>query len=293
MANEKLKVNRTLGFELEGFVMDDCSIGDSVSRYADVGYDGSLCYGDGDAVEIRTEPINDLNIIEEIYEDLTRENWNVNDTCGLHIHVDTSDFRVKDQAKLLRFGAGMELLMYALVDKERYYGRGGDAENGGGYCKKLHHSWRKIFKQELIGEQPIPYDTFDYLDELCDYVNSSTEISNRCWNGKYQWLNANVQHYPTVEFRIFNATDDYLLVQKFGMLAYHMVETVKNSTVKQLSFIIKSVYESSSLDEMYEKFFNAIGLDYDFRPTVRNGQLADYIFNKYCTGEVATGEQAV
>jgi hypothetical protein len=289
--NQKLKVNRTLGFEIEGFLSEGTR-GLDLRNLAEQDWDGSLSYGNGDAVEIKSIPINDLNDVEAIYEILEHKGLNVNDTCGLHIHVDVSDFSIKDKAKLLRFGAGIELLMYALNERERFYGRGNrDADNGGEYSRKLHHSWRKIFRADLLPEA-IPYDSFHDMDDLYEYINNNTEITGRCWNGKYQWLNADVGRYPTVEFRIFNATENYELAQKFGMLAYHIVETVKNSTVKQLSFIINSIYKGKSLDEMYERFFNSIGLDEEFRMQTQNADLADYIYNKYCTVNQETEEQA-
>lgn len=279
MTNQKLNVTRTLGFEIEGFVYDsDMSIG-----YATVGWDGSLQDGDGDAVEVRTEPINNLNLLEDIYDELADNDFNVNDTCGLHIHVDTSDFSVKDKAKLLRFGAGIELLMYALVDETR---------ESNTFCTKIHKSWRKIFRDSYIS-QPIDFSQFEYLDDLCGYV--ANETNARCWNGKYQWLNANVESYDTVEFRIFNATEDSIEVQRFGMLAYHIVETVKNSSVKQLSFIIKSLYESTSVSDMHNKLFEAIGLDEEFRPCVSNQNMVRYLDEKFCqpNRELAEQEQAV
>lgn len=291
MTNENLKVTRTLGFELEGFAYDADRLDVS---YSDVGYDGSLCYGRGDAVEVRTKPIRNLNLLEEIYSDLRDEDFNVNPTCGLHIHVDTSDFTIKDKAKLLRFGAGIELLMYSLVEPHRYYGHNmfnddDDDERErreNGYCIKIHKSWRKIFRDSFIS-QPIPFNDFTCLNELGDYITHNGQSSSRCWNGKYQWLNANVNNYPTVEFRIFNATEDFNLVQKYGMLAYHIVETVKNSTVKQLTFIINSIYESTSIEEMYNKLFDAIGLEGEFRLGTQNDELADYIHNKYCLPNIA------
>jgi hypothetical protein len=278
MANEKLKITRTLGFEIECFVetdVDDVSI-----NGCEVDYDGSLYGGYGESMELKTDPISDLNKLEPIYDTLNDLDLNVNRTCGLHIHVDTSDFSVEDKAKLLRFGAGIELLMYSLVEPERYYGWSEDDERRrNGYCVKLNKSWRHLFRQSYI-DQNIPFDTFDDISELCGYVSRQT--NKECWNGKYQWLNANVEYYPTVEFRIFSATTEHEMATKYGMLAYHIIETVKNSTIKQLQFIIKSLYQCESIEDMHSRLFDSIGLDSEFHLNTQNQELAEYIDNKFC-----------
>jgi hypothetical protein len=267
--NENLKVTRTLGFEIECFVDDY----DLYVPHSDVCGDGSLHGGYGCEVEVKSDPITDLNIVETIYECLHHHEMNVNDTCGLHIHVDTSDYTVFDKAKLLRFGAGIELLMLALVENYR---------EGNNYCEKLHKGWRKLFRPSFI-DQDIPFDSFRTLYDLGEYVRrNSSHRHSRIWNGRYQWLNACVEHSPTCEFRIFSATTDYQQAQKFGMLAYQIIETVKHSTIEQLQFIIKSLYQSATIDEMFTKFFDSIGLSSEFRPEILNYNIERYIDNKYC-----------
>jgi hypothetical protein len=284
--NSKLELTRTLGFEIECFVDhqfydDDDDYHELDIIHSEVGSDGSLYGGDGDECEVKTMPIKNLNKVEEVYSDLDNYSMNVNSTCGLHIHVDNSDFTVHDKARLLRFGAGIELLMFSLVEPERFYGRNNQGQNE--YCTKLHKGWRKIFRPSFIKQSNIPWNTFGGVSELEQYVRrNSSHSDSQIWNGRYQWLNARVSHAPTVEFRIFSATEDYKQAQKFGMLAYHVVETVKNSTLDQLHFIIKSIYQATSLDEMFNRFFDSIGLDQEFRPEILNDRLAERLETKYC-----------
>jgi hypothetical protein len=79
------------------------------------------------------------------------------------------------------------------------------------------------------------------------------------------------------------------------MLAYHIVETVKNSTVRQLNFIINSIHQATSVEEMYDKLFDSIGLAHEFRMDIRNHQMARHLDEKYCqANRVAQGlEQAI
>lgn len=291
--NSKLELTRTLGFEIECFADvptytdswgDECVDYDDFDiNYCEVGSDGSLHGGHGEPVEVKTDPIKNLNIVEGVFEELGGYGMNVNDTCGLHIHVDTSDFNGNDKAKLLRFGSGIELLMFSLVDSTRYYGRGnGRGENE--YCVKLHKDWRKIYRRSYINQNIHANEYSDLSDFIMNVRQERRNNGNgdRIWNGRYQWLNAQVDGIPTVEFRIFSATEDYAQAQRFGMLAYHIVETVKNSTVEQIKFIIKSIYQSLTVEEMLTKFFDSIGLDSNFRPSILNDGVTSYLDQKYC-----------
>jgi hypothetical protein len=152
-----------------------------------------------------------------------------------------------------------------------------------------------LFRRSFVN-QNFPWETFSSLGRLTDYVRrNSSHRHHNIWNGRYQWLNADVEGYPTCEFRIFSATENYELAQKYGMLAYHIIETAKNSTIEQIKFIIKSIYQTSSIDEMLTRFFDSIGLDQEFRLEVQNGELATYIDNKFCrpNRENVASEEAV
>lgn len=284
MTNENLRVNRTLGFEIECGTGTDYE--DMEVRHSDCGYDGSVECGYS-STEVRTDPIKNLNLLKDVYDDIKDYGMEVDDSCGLHIHVDNSDYTVKDKAKLLRFAKGIERLMYGLVNASRCDWNDSchkHSEPYYEYCKAIHYTWRHVFQKEWVGGERIPFDTFTSFDQLTSWVNNKKNFrrhDNRMWNGKYQWLNVRTS-YPTVEFRIFHATTDYRETQRFGMLAYHIVETVKNSTVRQLNFIINSIHESTSVEDMYSKLFDSIGLAYEFRMDVRNHAMYDYLDNKFC-----------
>lgn len=267
--SEKLKVTRTLGFEIEGYADEEYS--ELIIANCDVDYDGSLDEGDEDGygVEVKTQPIKDLNQLQDVYDELINEHaFFVNESCGLHIHIDISDFKATEIAKLMRFGCGIELLMYSLVEKYR-------ATNS--YAIKINKPWRKIYRSEET-MQVATDDSYESIQQIANRIQSLT--GRDTWVGKYQWINPHTP-YKTAEFRIFNATIDYKEAQRFGMLAYHIIETVKNSTVEQLEFIIKSLYKSLTAEEMYEKFFDSIGLEPEFRMEVKNISKLEYIDEKY------------
>ena len=296
--NQKLELTRTLGFEIECFVEDvdthEDSWGDTYVdydelniRHCEIGEDGSLYGGDGYSIEAKTNPINNLNKLEETWSDLEKYQFNINNTCGLHVHVDTSDFNGNDKARLLRFAIGIENLMFALVDESRSERHGEENE----YCIKLHRDWRKIYRRSYVN-QNIHANTYRDLDDFIRNIRNERNANNggnRIWNGRYQWINAQVGHAPTSEFRIFSSTTSYIQAQKFGMLAYHIIETVKHSTVNQLEFIIKSIYQQHTVEAMFDCLFDSIGLDNEFRPSILNYNKVEYLENKFC----AVNRQAV
>lgn len=288
--SEKLVVNRTLGFEIECGTSSapwNISIPNTQS-----GSDGSVSVGRKYDAEMRTDPISDLNLLEEIYGTLVKDyEMEVNDSCGLHIHVDINDFNSFQQTLLARFGAGIQLLMFGLVDESRWDRNrsshvSGEARNS--YATKMHYGYSKIFNRSYV-EQTIPFDTLEDIHSVINWVNNKRReklreegksLRNSLWMGKYQWMHIGTR-FGTVEYRIFNATDDYELAQKFGMLAYHIVEFIKGADLRQVKFLIKSLYKSESAEVAYGKLFDSIGLDEEFRPSILNQQAVDYIDEKY------------
>ncbi len=91
-------------------------------------------------------------------------------------------------------------------------------------------------------------------------------------NTKYFWMNIYGSSRPTVEFRLFHAVESDVEAIKFVKLANAIVDTVKNSTVEQLEFLIRSLYESPHTLAIAKNLYYAVGLDYstDGLPIVGN-----------------------
>jgi hypothetical protein len=254
------KLSRTIGVEMEGYVTDNPSesgmIEEMTAYNCGVGHDESLANtywdyeGEPCGVEVRTDPINDISILRPIIDTLKAYGWNTTDSAGTHIHVDISDYTQKDMAKLIRFGKGIERIIFTLIEDYRYSNR---------YCVKIEKEWRKIFwaksriSKELNWEQIERIGLEDYLDQR--------ELDDNLWNGKYQWLNVLGSRYSTAEFRLFHAVKDAEGVIKQAQLAYNIVELVKNSSVEQLEFIIKALYEQPTAESAVAKFFEVLGME--------------------------------
>jgi hypothetical protein len=283
-----LTLNRTVGFEFEGYVETHPEYIQEIPSFS-IGSDGSLSnngwYRDEPyGVEVRSEPLRNIGKAENAFGILLDNGWGVDSSAGTHIHIDISDFSLEEKVKLLRFGKGIENIMFMLVD---------DYRKSNSYCMPITKWWRSFFWKSspfanIDWEEAEKYCDEHGEDEFTDYLQS--EFSKQIWNGKYQWMNVFGSNYPTVEFRLYHAIDNSEEAIEFALLSYHIVETVKNSTIEHLQYIIKSLYESTTIEEVLSKFVEAIGLP--FTPSIK-GQNAGYNLREKLTRENNQQAQAV
>lgn len=310
-------LNRTVGLELEGYVNEnpnnfsvlgmDWHVDESLNHSY---HDGCDCYDECDCdsdegiygVEYNTPPISDTEEIDKIYVELAKHGWSVDNKAGLHIHVDSSDFNIEEKAKLLRFGIGLEHIMYAIVEAYR---------SGNDYCAPMHKGWRHLFRNKLGVE--IDWESLNALEDTGEtqyawhsnkhrqYNALQSFLSNNrnsihpnvrdIWTGRYQWLNGMTEH-NTVEFRLFSATDDVETAQRFALIAHNIVETVKYSTIEQLNFIIKSTYEQHSVEDMISTLMTSIGLE-GLDVPILNSDKAQKIDEKFCAKNRGEGQEDI
>jgi hypothetical protein len=203
-------------------------------------------------VELKTEPINDLSILDEAWKDMQNFGWHIDEKAGTHVHVEINDFNQYEKTKLLRFGKGIERIMFMFVENYR---------NRNSYCEKIHKGWRKVFDPE--SRNFIVWDEFNLGNGLDRFLsNDLYSDNNAIWNGRYQWMNVLGSRFSTVEFRIFHAVSDIKDLKNQVQLAHAIVELVKHSSIEQLEFIIKELYRQRSVKSTVNKFFEALGLDF-------------------------------
>jgi hypothetical protein len=258
-----MKTTRKIGIEMEGYINNHP---ESVEIYGvRIGEDGSLNNYDWEyddepyGVELRTDPLRDLSELRRTWYDMEYYGWHVDDRAGTHIHVDISDFSTYEMVKLLRFGKGIERIIFMFMQDYRY-------DND--YCVPIHKEWRKIFRpnsryKDIVWDEiGGKYDVSDYLANRF-YSQDYRERAKAPWNGKYQWLNVLGSHYPTAEFRLFHAVEDVEELIQQARLAEAIVNFVKNTSLEQMEFVIKELYKQDSVENLIAKFFEALGLDFE------------------------------
>ena len=133
---------------------------------------------------------DDITTIQEIVRKLRSAGAKVNDSCGIHVHVDASQHDVRTLRNLVNIMASKEDLLYKALDVEVERER---------YCKKVDMNFlEKLNKKkpkEMRDLEDIWYEGYGY-NRHAHYNNS-----------RYRALNLHsVFTKGTVEFRLFNST---------------------------------------------------------------------------------------
>lgn len=131
----------------------------------------------------------DIEPLQEIIRKLRTAGARVNDSCGIHVHVDASAHNVKTLRNIVNIMAAKEDLLYKAlnVEVEREY-----------YCKKADTR----FLDAMNNRRP---KTMDALERL--WYNGRSGRNEHYDNSRYHALNLHsVFSKGTIEFRMFNST---------------------------------------------------------------------------------------
>jgi hypothetical protein len=252
-----LYLNRTVGLELEGYLRTNprTVIDDGGIPHCDIRRDGSLfnsnwrnsssTYG----VEVVTDPLSDLEPLEEILKEITSYGWSASGRASLHVHVDTSDFTMQDKLKAAYFGKKVEDVMMLFTKNRRYDNR---------YCRLLPNFFEKLI-YEQIGESDTRdiYTLYRYIER----TKSSTQANN--YLDRYRWINIFNSSNPTIEFRMFHPIRTAEDGGKFAYLVHNFVNVVKHSSIEQLEFIAESIEEEPDIQLKARKLLDSLGIPYE------------------------------
>lgn len=131
----------------------------------------------------------DIPKIQQIIRDLRSAGAFVNDSCGIHVHVDASNHDVRTLRNLVNIMASKEDLFYKALDikcsRERY-------------CRKVDTN----FLEKLNRRRPHSREQLSRL-----WYGDSSSHHGHYDRSRYHALNLHsVFHKGTVEFRMFNST---------------------------------------------------------------------------------------
>ena len=131
----------------------------------------------------------DIETIQELVRKLRTGGARVNDSCGIHVHVDASSYSPKTLRNIVNIMASKEDLLYKTlqVDVEREH-----------YCKKADTR----FLDELNYRKPTSISEVERL-----WYNGATGRHYHYNDTRYHALNLHsVFSKGTIEFRLFNST---------------------------------------------------------------------------------------
>ena len=182
-----------------GGTYDTYTVGDSTGRKWKVVSDSSIrCQARGErtasrlyAVEV-VSPIcryEDIETVQQLIRELRKGGAKVNDSCGIHIHVDASRHDPKTLRNVVNIMASKEDLLYKTlrVNIYRQY-----------YCQKADLR----FLEDVNLKRPKSMSGFETL-----WYNGSSGRHTHYHTSRYHALNLHsVFSKGTIEFRMFNAT---------------------------------------------------------------------------------------
>lgn len=131
----------------------------------------------------------DIETIQEIVRKLRGSGAKVNDSCGIHIHIDAAAHNEKTLRNIVNIMAAKEDLLYKAlnVNVEREH-----------YCKKADLR----FLDELNRRRPKSMDQFERI-----WYNGVSGRNSHYDHSRYHALNLHsVFNKGTIEFRLFNST---------------------------------------------------------------------------------------
>lgn len=135
----------------------------------------------------------DIEDIQQIVRDLRKGHAKVNNSCGIHIHVDASRHNANSLRNITNIMYSKEDLIYKALNIH--------VARQNRYCKKVETS----FIEELNKKKP---KTLDKVEDIWYRENSSGSARHNHYNeSRYHALNLHsVFTKGTIEFRLFNAT---------------------------------------------------------------------------------------
>lgn len=190
-------INGNSRYDYEGGVYKKCTVTGADGRKWTIMSDSSIrTTPNGEACEFVTPKCNyeDIEKVQECIRALRRARAKVNQSCGLHIHVDGANHTAKSLKNLVyTFRAKEELIFKAVKTQSSRLGR---------WCKPIDDTLvdniKKLKKLDDTSMKETWYST---------YADSWESESNHYNSSRYHALNLHSLWYRgTVEFRLFEAT---------------------------------------------------------------------------------------
>jgi len=186
-----------------------------------------------------------LDHINELGNALARDEAKANNSCGLHCHIDASDYNWFDLYKLCLLYCKIERALFDLVAPSRYDGE---------YTKssKEHYSFDSIpvkeFKQALLKRMYERNFQDSYKDGMITWKDNKKIFSERTdkYNTvRYYALNLHSFFYRgTIEFRHHHGTTNPDKMAHWGLICANIIEYATNKSVKNIKNLPEIPHEA-------------------------------------------------
>ena len=191
---------------------------------------------------VMTEPYNGdrlLSKIEDITDLIVNTGGYVDESCGLHIHVNGLDMKLEEMKNSLAIGKSMETWIYDMLPEDRKTSR---------YSQPL---------PDFNVEELMNISTYREFVEFWYHKISDAEITTDKYNSsRYRGFNVHSRFVNgTIEFRHHHGTLDFIPIEEWLKLCIAVVDTSFN-----MSKASKEILIGNPLDYSASDFFYAVGL---------------------------------
>lgn len=152
---------------------------------------------------IDTNNNEDLIVLQSVLQIINDNNGMVNDTCGLHIHIDQPNLETTKQ-------------ILTTIQQSHFLTLGVNQNRLDKYCKPLP-------KELIVNLHTV--NNFDELKQLWLAIDGSPDLHNI----KYYMVNINQKN--TLEFRWFNATLDFELIMNIINSLSNLIDSPITNTL--------------------------------------------------------------
>lgn len=199
-------------------------------------------------LEVVSPPITDVDLITEVYHQMNDNGWSVDNSAGLHIHVDARDLTPKDFYKVLLLMTAIEPIMYGISDTYRF--------NVSGYCQPLVSSYMRSDVRECLSQR---------------YDNITTMRQVLFTNDRYSALNfLAFNKHNTIEFRYFSPQTDAAEVINRVELVTRIVDFAKYASYEQVYVAYKKVMDCEVFEDMSDVVQELLQLPFDLKSLKKN-----------------------
>lgn len=193
---------------------------------------GALAVSDGslsnNGFEICTFPANGdsfLTQIKNITSAINRQSPEINSNCGMHIHVDASDFEPRDICNFMKLYCMIENAVFETLPPSRRKNQ---------YCQKICSNQSQVeflFTKRVKSLEAAATTAYDFSKfRKFNKVALDRYKQDKKPGSRYKAVNLSSWfHQKTIEFRMFGGTTDYEKITTWCLFWANLLTLVKNT----------------------------------------------------------------
>lgn len=237
------KLRRPISIELE---LSSVGYHEELENWAERARAGLVADGSipESGCEINTNPASGdifVSRTASMIQALSDSDVDVNNDCGLHVHVDASDYSQYDLRKLILLWTCVESSMYELVSRNRY-------DNT--YCKVSSDAYASAMRANVPFAEKTKAHTWNERIGQLLYEKSKARDAKKDKCEKYsgqRYFGLNIHSFffrKTIEVRLHESTTNAEILRNWPLVCAHIIEFASVKTETQILELLRSSMSS-------------------------------------------------